>query len=89
MVDSERGVAAQLSAADGEAIAVGEVTVPSTTAAPAAPQPATRLARGAYLLSDEVLPRLMLPVYRRNLSRVFGYDRSDVIGRVRAALGRG
>ena len=56
--------------------------------APAEPQPASRLARAAYVLSDDVLPRIMLPVYRRNLSRVFGHDGSGVFGCVRAALGR-
>jgi hypothetical protein len=87
VVDPNEGVRAALGQGDGEAVAVGRVEIASSCPMPRDEQPATRLRRGAYVLSDRVLPRLMLPVYRRQLEEAFGH-RSDggVMGLLRTAL---
>jgi predicted amidohydrolase len=79
VVDPRRGPTATLRTADGEAVAVGAVEVAASCPEPSAAQPATRLRRGAYVLSDRVLPPLMVPVYRRNLELAFGH-RDDFVG---------
>ena len=87
VVDPHAGVRAALQQGEGETMAIGRVEIPAQRPTPRDEQPVTRLRRGAYVLSDRVLPRLMLPVYRRQLELAFGHRREGgVMGLLRTAL---
>jgi hypothetical protein len=56
----------------GEGVAIAEVTVAAERPSPQVPQPVPAVPRLSYLLSDILLPWLMLPVYRKGLREVWG-----------------
>lgn len=87
IVDPTRGIVAALPVEAGERVAVGAVELAIACPQPNGDQPRTRLRPAAYALSDRVLPRLMRPVYRRNLEQAFGHRREGgVLAFVRASL---
>ena len=87
IVDPERGLVTALPVDAGEAVTVGAVEIAAACPEPNGEQPSTRLRPGAYAISDRFLPRLMRPVYRRNLEDAFGHRREGgVLSFVRAAL---
>jgi hypothetical protein len=61
--------AAERRQAEGEGFAIAEVELGATRSR-TGPQPRSRLPTSAYVLSDVLLPRMMEPVYRRQLDRI-------------------
>lgn len=70
-----RSVAAR-GLAQGEGLAIGDVSVGSVPRRPDRDQPPTRLQAGAYFISDRLIPRLVEPVYRRNVRAAWGGARA-------------
>ncbi len=72
VVDARGQVLTELSQAQGEAFTMAEVAVPDEKPSPREPQPPSPLPWVTYFLSDVLLPRLTIPVYRRGLRRAWG-----------------
>ncbi len=58
--------------AEGEGYAIADVELARERRAPRARQPRSRLSPAAYFISDELLPRLVEPVYRSNVRAAWG-----------------
>jgi proline iminopeptidase len=65
VVDGRGHVLARLNKGDGEAFALAQVRLPGAKTAPQEPQPASRVSRPVYLLSDVYLPAIVRPIYRK------------------------
>ena len=71
VVDATGQVLAELTQTEGETFTIAEVTLAGQKSTPTGPQPKSPLPRLSYVLSDRLLPALMVPVYRRGLRRVW------------------
>lgn len=65
VLDAQGRALAQIEPGAGEAVIVAEVALGDVPPLPARPQPPSPLPSIAYELSDRLLPRLMLPLYRK------------------------
>jgi predicted amidohydrolase len=65
VVDAGGEVLAELAKEDGEAFALGEVSLAGSNSSPREPQPPSLVPRRAYFLSDIFLPTISRPMYRR------------------------
>jgi hypothetical protein len=69
----ERGrTLAERSQEEGEGFTLAQVHIPQAKPAPQAPQPPAPIPCLTYWISDSILPRQSLPVYRRGLRRALG-----------------
>lgn len=65
---------AELASSDGETFAHAVVELADTAPAPHGPQPKSRLHGAAYVFSDVMVPRMMVPLYEANVRRTFGVE---------------
>ncbi len=72
IVNAAGQVLTALKPTDGETFALAEVTLPDHSPQPLTSQPPSRLPYLTYLVSDWILPLLMVPSYRYGLRRVWG-----------------
>jgi hypothetical protein len=72
VVDASGQVVTTLAAEDGEAFTVCSVTLAEETPSPQGAQPVPNVPKLAYLLSDTLLPLMMIPIYRNGLRQVWG-----------------
>jgi predicted amidohydrolase len=56
----------------GDGVTLAEVELPDVTPQPQAPQPKMHIHPAAYYVSDELLPPLMIPLYRKGVRRQWG-----------------
>ncbi|MFN8531611.1 MAG: carbon-nitrogen hydrolase family protein [Anaerolineae bacterium] len=71
----------------GDQIIVETVELPDTPPRPTVPPPSPAFTLLSYFLSDGYLPAVTIPVYRRNLRRVYGAHMAPVDPRTRIWMG--
>jgi len=77
---------ARIDVTAGETYVVSEVAVPSMPPSPIGEQPKSRVPKAALVLSDQVVPKLMEPIYASNRDRAHGVVPQDLATRLKAML---